>query len=169
MDNSILGIFQYVDKLLTAAERCKKLGWSITIISPVPLEHKIERISGEGKDKVRYFTASGAIAGLFFGMCLALGTAFLYALPRGGRPILAVTPTLLISFETTILFGVLMTLTGFLVLSKLPSYRKKTHHPVIEVDSFALIVDNVKEDKFAEVEGILRQYGASEVKRIEEK
>lgn len=168
MGNSLLGLFRHVDVLVECADRCKKAGYGVQVISPIPLGHELEHAFGPRTNQVRYFTGFGAFCGFFFGWIVAFGTAFLYILPRNGRPILPITPTLLISYETTILFGVLGTFFGFFVLSRLPSFSPKPFHPRIAVDAFGLLVDGVREDKLDEVEKILQEYGAEEVKRVEE-
>ena len=59
----------------------------------------------------------GAVAG--FGMAVA--TALTFILPTGGRAIISIPPYLIITYEMTILFGVLFTLFGFHVVSGLPA------------------------------------------------
>lgn len=168
MSNSILGLFDHVDVLIEAAGRVKKSGCEVTIISPIPLGHEIEHAFGGKKSLVRYFTGIGAVTGLFFGAFFALGTAALYILPRGGRPIFSATPTLLIAYETTILFGVLMTFTGFVFLSWWLSFRNKGFHPNIAVDNFGLLVSGIREDLFNEVERILKEHEAHEIHKVKE-
>ena len=169
MEKGILGLFTYVDTLLEAAQKLKGSGYSITIFSPIPLGHEIDHALGERKNYIKYLAFIGAVVGFIFGIVLTLGTAVMYVLPRGGRAIFPVTPTLLISYETAILFGVFFTLTGFLVFAKLPSFKKKFYDPEVAIDSFGLLVDGVREDKFGDIEKVMREYGANEVKRIEKK
>ncbi|TAN60777.1 DUF3341 domain-containing protein [bacterium] len=168
MSNSMIGLFQHVDVLLDAADRCKKAGFTVEIISPVPLNHEIDHAFGERPNRVRYFTSFGAICGFFFGWFVAFVTAAIYVLPRSGRPILPFTPTLLIAYETTILFGVIWSLIGFFVLSRLPAIKKRPFHPRIAIDAFGLVVNGIREDRFPDAENILKQFGASEVKKVEE-
>ncbi|MBI5345051.1 MAG: DUF3341 domain-containing protein [Deltaproteobacteria bacterium] len=169
MSNSILGLFEHVDVLLKAAGRVKRSGCDVTIISPIPLGHEIEHAFGQKKKNlVRYFTGFGAAAGFFSGAAFALATAALYVLPRGGRPVFSAVPTLLVAFETTILFGVLMTLIGFVFLSWRVSFRNKGFHPNIAVDKFGLLVSGIREDLWSEVERILREHGAHEIQNIKD-
>lgn len=169
MDRAVLGLFEYADDLLDAAKRLKDSGYDVTILSPVPLVHEMaHKKMSPGKNYLRYFTFFGSAYGLCFGVGLTLITAAMYVLPRGGRPIWFMTPTLLISYETTILLGVLSTFVGFLVLAGLPSYKKKLNDVQVSVDAFGLVIDGNLRGKYDEVERILREYGANEVKRIEE-
>lgn len=167
MNKAVMGLFTYVDVLLEAAKRLKDSGYTISIFSPIPLGHEIEPVLGERPNYIRYFTFIGGCFGFIFGLALTLGTAAMYILPRGGRPIFPATPTLLITYESTILIGVFFTLLGFAVIARLPDYRKKIYDPEVAVDSFGLLVDDIREDKFDEVEKILQEFGADEVKRIE--
>lgn len=165
--NSVLAVFDHVDTLIEAAHRCKASGWGFQIISPIPLGHEIEHEFGPRKNWLRWFTGFGAINGFIFGWVVAFGLSALYILPRGGKPILAATPTLLVAYETTILFGVLWTLFGFFVLCRMPVISKKPFHPRIAVDGFGLLVEGVREDNIPLVEKILKEHGAGEIERIE--
>ena len=166
MNNSMLGLFEHADILIKTAGSVKKLGYEVTIISPIPLDYDIKRIFGPKKDIVEYFTGLGAVTGLFFGTVFALGTAFLYALPRGGRPIFPVTPTLLIAFETTILLSVLMTFIGFLIFLRWFAFKGMCFHPDVTAEKFCLLVNSISGDKLNEIETILKGHGAYDIHQI---
>lgn len=163
MDRAVIGLFQYVDNLLDAAHRLKNAGYNITIFSPIPIGHEIEESLGERPNFIKWFALAGCLSGMFFGAMLTLGTAAMYVLPRGGRPLFSITPTFLMAYETTILFGVIMTLLGFLLFTRLPSWKTKPYVQAVNIDSFGLMVDNIGKNKRAEVEEIMKQFGASDV------
>jgi molybdopterin-containing oxidoreductase family membrane subunit len=167
MDRAVVGVFTYADVMIKAAKRLKDDGYSVTMQSPVPLVHEIEHEMGRRFDFLRFFTLFGGVGGFFGGTVFALGTAVLYTMPRGGRPIFAATPTLVISYESTILAGVLWTLMGFLILCRLPYFKKKVFVEKTAVDQFGLIVDGVSNERFPSVEKVLTEYGASEVNWVE--
>jgi len=154
--------------MMEAADRLQKGGYVVTLFSPVPLGHEPEyKPLRQRHNYVRYFTLFGGICGFFSGILLTLGTAALYVLPRGGKPIFPATPTLLLSYETSILAGVIMTLIGFFIIAKLPYFgNKRLYDPVVNVDGFGLLVDGIREDMYGEVEEILREFGAYEVKEL---
>ncbi|MBI5885693.1 MAG: DUF3341 domain-containing protein [Deltaproteobacteria bacterium] len=166
----VFGLFKYVDTMADAASKLKTEGIDdIRVFSPVPVDHEMDPVLGEKKNPLRFFTFFGGLSGLFFGALLVLTTAALYVLPRGGKPIWAAPPVLLVSYETTILFGVLMTYFGFLVLSGLIknfySTEEKICFPETMDDSFGLLI-NVRSDREEAVMKILKEFGASEVRTI---
>jgi len=170
MQNSLFGKFIYLDELLDAAHKLNLAGFSFKTFSPIPILHELEEVFGPPAHKrlLRYFTLFGGVTGLIMGFIIVLGTAALYVLPRGGRPIFSITPTLLISYETTILFGVGMTLLGFVFLAGLPAFKLRIDEPEIGSDTFGLLIEGIREDKFEYVRSILLEHGASEVKKFEE-
>lgn len=169
MHNSLFGKFKYVDSLLEAARNLKLAGYSFKTFSPIPLVHELEEEFGPTHKRfLRYFTLYGGVTGFMTGTLITLVTAALYVLPRGGRPLFSITPTLIISYETTILFGVGMTLLGFVILAGLPSFNNRVDDPDIGSDTFGLLIEGIREDRFEDVRSILMEHGASEVKSFEE-
>ncbi len=167
MSDKILGLFEYVDEMLVAADKIKTAGNEVEIFSPIPISHEIDPVLGEKPTTIKYITLLGNFIGIVFGFTLTLGTAAMYVLPRGGRAIFALTPSLLITYETTILFGVVLTLLGFLGLTRLPSYKKKTYDIAVSLDSFGLLVEGVSGKKGQEIERIMNDAGAREVKKVD--
>ncbi len=169
MNEKIVGLFKYVDNLLVAAEKIKGVGHEVTILSSVPLVHELDAAFGEPKNPLKYFTLAGGLAGFATAILLALGTSALYPLPRGGRALFAIAPTLLLCYVFTILFGVLFTFVGFVYLGGLPDFfKKRVDEPDIAVDAFGLLVNDARIDGFDDIERILKEHGAYEVKRVEE-
>ena len=162
----VIGLYKHCDEMLDAAEKLQNAGHKFETITPVPIVPELEARFGERPNTIKYITFTGAVTGFCIGLMLALGTAALYPLPRGGRAIWPVTPTVIISYELTILIGVLSTLVFFFILSKLPNYKKQSYDPGVNVDDFGLLVE-VSEDKAGEVESIMKEFDVSEVKRLE--
>lgn len=166
---AILGYFIYEDRLLTAADRLKGAGFTeITIFSPIPVEYEIKYLFGKKEDPIKLFTFFGGIIGLLFGLLLVIGTSLLYVLPIDGRPIIVITPTIVISYETLILFGVISTLLGFFLNTRLPAYKAKAHDVKFDIDRFGLLV-KADYGRVSYAEEIIRESGADEVKRVGEK
>ncbi|MBI5969975.1 MAG: DUF3341 domain-containing protein [Deltaproteobacteria bacterium] len=168
MGKGIIGLYEHADDTIKAAEKLKDAGYRATIFSPVPLVHEIERSRmGERPNYIKWFVLIGCLGGLSFGFLFTLITSAMYVLPRGGRPIFSMTPTLLLSYETTILFGVLWTMFGFLVIARLPVFFKKSYDPGVKVDSFGVLVEDLQTDKHKEIERIMHEFGPTEVRLIE--
>ncbi len=154
--------------MVEAAVMLKDTGYTVTVFSPIPLGAELDPIIVR-KNYIKYFSLIGGIIGLLFGIILTLGTAAMYVLPRGGLPLWPATPTLLLTYESTILVGVIFTLMGFFVIARLPYYGKKRFYtPKVALDSFGLLVEDIQEDKIEEVEKLLHDYGANEVNRVEQ-
>ncbi len=166
MNQPVLGLFPHVDSMVEAAVGLKDTGYTVTVFSPIPLGDALDPIVVR-KNYIRYFALFGAFIGLFFGIILTLGTAALYVLPRGGLPIWPITPTLLLTYESIILFGVIWTLIGFFIVARKPNFGKQIYDPKVAIDSFGLLVEDIREDKIEEVEQLLKSFGADEVNRVE--
>ena len=115
MANKTLGLFHDPESALEAAGRLKGAGFARPeIMSPIPI-HGVEEVLGPKKSVIKRFTLCGGIFGGIAGFVLAAGTAVLYVHPTGGRPIITIPPFLIITYEMTILFGILATVLGFLI------------------------------------------------------
>lgn len=169
MNQGVIGFFLYADRLLIAGNRLRGAGFTdITIFSPFPLGHEIEPFRGKKKDSISLLSFFGGIIGIFFGTILVIVTSLLYILPIDGRPIIAITPIIVISFETMILFGVFSTFLGFLLYARLPSKKVKVFDIKADIDRFGLLV-KVSYGQVRDVEEIIKESGAEEVKRVGEK
>jgi molybdopterin-containing oxidoreductase family membrane subunit len=117
---------------------------------------------------VRRFSLAGAIIGAVSGFAMAVATALVFVLPTGGRAIISVPPYLVITYEMTILFGVLFTLFGFHLVSGLPAWRDRPYTPESNVDRFVVVVEGADDADAARAETILREAGAEETRRVED-
>lgn len=168
MVSNALGLFHDPESALEAAGELKRAGiGQPELMSPIPL-HGAEEVLGPKKSVIRRFTLFGGIFGCLGGFTMAAGTAVLYAHPTGGRPIIAIPPFLIISYEMTILFGILATVLGFLISARFPAMRKRIYVPESAVDKFAVTVACDDDEAFDRAEAILHEAGANEVRRIGE-
>ena len=168
MANNIIGLFHEPASALEAAGKLKRAGIGTPELqSPIPLEG-VEEVLGEKKSVIKRFTFFGALIGAVSGFVLAAGTAVLYLHPTGGRPIIAIPPFLIISYELTILFGILATVLGFLISARLPAIRELVYVPESAVDKFAVTIACDSDEKTRNAEAILREAGAEEVRSATE-
>ncbi len=166
---AILGTFAFEDDFLAAARNLTASGFdNISLLSPLPLE-EAQEILGLDKSPVRHFTLAGAIFGAIAGFAMAVGTALVFILPTGGRAIISIPPFLIITYEMTILFGVLFTLLGFHFVSGLPAWTDKPYSSSAAIDKFVVVVEGADGDQVARAETIIRDAGAEEVRHVEDK
>ncbi len=164
---AIMGTFMYEEDFLSAAENLKTSGFdNISLLSPLPLE-EAQEVLGLGKSPVRRFALAGAIIGAISGFAMAAGTALVFILPTGGRAIITIPPYLIITYEMTILFGVLFTLMGFHFVSGLPAWRDRPYLPSANIDRFVVVVEGAEADQVARAEAIIRDAGADEIRHVE--
>ncbi len=110
---------QQLEKLIKEGEDPRK----IAIYTPYPV-HEAEEILHLKTSPLRFFTLIGALSGLLFGLFLTIWTSLDWPLIRGGKPIVAIPPFIILAFELTILFGGVISFIGYLLLAKLPSVRR---------------------------------------------
>ena len=166
MASNALGLFSGPKAALAAAGKLKGEGFdSLDLISPIPL-HGVEETLGKKKSVIKRFTFFGALFGGIGGFALAAITATLYLHPTGGRPIITFPPFLIITYEMTILFGILATVLGFLISARFPALRERVYVPESAVDKFAVAVACEQDEQLQRATAILREAGADEVREI---
>jgi molybdopterin-containing oxidoreductase family membrane subunit len=165
---AVVATFAYEEDFLAAARNLKSAGIDdISLLSPLPLE-EAQEILELGKSPVRYFSLAGALIGAASGFGLAVATALVFILPTGGRAIIALPPYFVITYEMTILLGVLFTLLGFHFVSGLPAWHDAPYLPAANVDRFVVVVDSAASgEQLAQAESIIRQAGAEDIRHVE--
>ena len=166
----ILGTFAFEEDFLAAARNLTASGFdNISLLSPLPLD-EAQEVLGLGKSSpVRRFTLAGAIFGAIARFALAVATSLVFILPTGGRAIITIPPFLIITYEMTILFGVLFTLLGFHFISGLPAWRDRPYLSSAGTDKFVVVVEGAAGEQVARAETIIRDAGADEVRHVEDK
>ena len=165
---AILGTFAFEEDFLAAAKNLTASGFdNISLLSPVPLE-EAQEVLGLGKSRVRHFSLAGAILGCIGGFAMSVGTALVFILPTGGRAIISIPPYLIITYEMTILFGVLFTLLGFHFVSGLPAWKDRPYVSSASIDRFVVVVEGTTDDQAAKAEAIIRDAGAEDIQHVED-
>ena len=177
MTSFVVGLFGDPESALAAAGSIQTANLGTPeLMSPVPMEG-VEEVLGEKKSVIKRFSLFGAIFGGISGFLLAAITAVLYAHPTGGRPIITFPPYLIITYELTILFGIVFTVIGFFVSARLPNglwtawWKQDENRPYVPeaaVDKFAVSVSCASNENVQQAETILRTAGAEEVRDLTE-
>ena len=111
----------------------------IDTITPVPVP-RVEAILGLKPSPLRFFTLAGCVTGLVAGFAFTIWTVKQWPLITGGKPLISIPPFIVVAFALTILLGGLASLTGFLLLSRMPSL-KHLREPVPHDNLFIIEVD----------------------------
>jgi len=161
-----LGIFSHPASCAKAIRQLRQEGFrDLVAYSPVP-DHEIEEALEKPTSPVRFFTLTGAVIGCIAGFALTIGTSLAWPLLTSGKPIVSMPTFVVIAFETTILFGALGNLLGFLLSARLPSREgKMPYDPRFSEDRFGLFI-RCDEKQAQTAADLLRSSGAEEV-RIE--
>ena len=167
---TLVGVFSQPKELGELAEKLRSRGFTdLEIYSPVPSD-ELDRALDPGPSKVRYFTLIGGLTGAVTGYVMAVLMSEDWPLIVRGKPISSYAPYTVISFELTILFGVLMTVLGTFLVGGLPYGRfGKTdvaYDPRFSAEDFGLVV-RCKERDVAEIDAMLRAGKAREVNLVE--
>jgi len=159
-------VFAYLDDLLGALRALKERKLDIRAVhSPAP-NREIEAFMAEKPSPVRYFTLTGAILGILTGFGLSVYTAWQWKFVVSGKPPVPTVPYVIESFEFCILFGVLLTLAGMLLLGRLPKRSLPAYYdPRVTEDRFSVLV-NCPAGEREEIGALLREAGAEEINVI---
>jgi hypothetical protein len=165
-DSGLLGIFPYLDDLLTALRNLKENGSNIrTVFSPIHFS-EIQEVIGHKPSIVRYFTLAGGILGGLSLVSLAVYAHLSFRLITGGKPILAWIPFVVVFFEGTVLLAVIFTVVAWILNGRLPRVGLSgAYDPRFSVDRFGILVacpDGKRDTIFK----ILKDAGAEEVRDI---
>jgi len=126
----VVGLFDGVENAARAGDALRALPLPedrITTISSVPLP---DGAVCRDTRPIRFprVTLFGWFAGALGGLSLALGTYLLYPLITGGKAIITVPPTLIVTYEVAMLGAVIATLVAGIREMGLMRFRTKTIH-----------------------------------------
>ena len=161
--SAVLGTFESIGAVNAAVNRLRQTGLrQITLYSPV----QIDELRGDiamGESRIGFLALGGAVIGATAGLLLTMGTSVQWPLTTGGQPIISLPPFFVISFELTILFGVLATVLGMLWGISRNRINPRIYHSRFSADRFGLQVV-CAEDQIASVKNLLSAAGAEEVR-----
>lgn len=162
--SGVLGIFSQSTRCTQAIQQLRQKGFrDLIAYSPVP-DHEIEAALDKPTSPVRFFTLTGGIIGCVAGFALTIGTSLAWPLLTSGKPIVSMPTFVVIAFETTILFGALGNLLGFLASAGLPSRKAEgLYDPRFSEDRFGIFI-RCDESQAQTVMDLLRAAGAEEVR-----
>jgi len=170
MSTVIVGLFDGVETAARAGRALKGLSLpagSVTTISAVPLPDGAVVTDPE---PVRFpkIVIAGWFVGAAAGLALTLATYMLYPLVTGGKTIVSVPPTLIITYEVAMLGAVLATLFGGGREMRLLRFPPKVvHDPRIHDGKIALCARVEGDEQARRTIEAMREAGGTEVRAEE--
>jgi mono/diheme cytochrome c family protein len=164
----LLGLFSEVASAADAIDGLHDLGipdGRISVMSGMPYQGEML-----GRPRVRTkmsrVALGGAILGVLTALFLTAGIFLLYPLVQGGQPIVPIPPSLIVTFEVTMLGTMWVTFLGFVVLNRLPVFGRPAYDARVTAGDIGVLV-HVDEEVSLQAEQVLHQSGAHDVQRIE--
>ena len=162
----VVGIFSYLDDVMLCIRLLREGRWTIEhVYSPTP-RHEIQAVLDLRTSSIRYFTFVGGAVGALFGLALPTYAHLQWHLITSGKPVLAWIPFFVIAFECCILFGVLSTLLGLSIMTRLPRFRlSDAYDSRFSQDRFGILVscDEAEQETLLI---LLMEAGAEEVRKV---
>jgi len=170
MSTVIVGLFEGVETAARAGRALKELSLpagSVTTISAVPLPDGAV-VTDPAPIRFPRITIAGWFVGAAAGLGLTLATYMLYPLVTGGKTIVSVPPTLIITYEVAMLGALLGTLFGSgreMGLLRFPP--KMIHDPRIHDGKIALCARVEGDEQARRTIEAMREAGGIEVRAEE--
>lgn len=109
-----------------------------------------------------YIVAAGAVAGLLFGLFLAVITPHLYRLDIGGHPPVGFAPAAIIIFVFTMMAVIVSTFLGVLWEMDFPRFGLAPYHRLVTQGQLALLLE-FHPDLEQDVMGVLEEHYAQQI------
>jgi hypothetical protein len=163
---SILGLFQQPEPAADAMDGLKEAGFELGTFDVLTGTPYPEGAFGEHVPQHRLFRypAFGAIIGFTLSIFLTSVTQLAYPMVTGGKPILSIFAMLIIMYEMTMLAGVIATVVGIVIESRLPNMKPGIYDTRITEGWIGVVITFDDDSKVADAEGVLNKAGALEIK-----
>ena len=170
---TVYGIFEdpeavqrAVDGLAAAGERLHFEKRQIVVISGEPYDG-YDFSDEHAHTRLFQLAAIGAFVGGTCGYWLTSLTQRAYPIPTGGMPIVPAWTNGIIIYELTMLGAIITTVITLLASARLPRFEKPLTNPGIWEGKILVGVAGPAADCRGELETLLRQAGAAEIKEFE--
>jgi len=166
----ILGIFKTLEPAAGAINQLIAAGVAedqITSLSSVPYPEGV-LIPERRKPAFYLSTLVFGVFGALTGFALAAGTAWLYPLRTGDKPIISIFPVGLITYELMMLFAIIGTLIGMFWTMGLPDFKPRAYAAEISDGAIGILVTTGDEDELNRARATLIAAGAERLCTEEE-
>jgi hypothetical protein len=162
-----LGTFETVETATKAVDGLIKAGFderSITSLTSVPYPDGVI-VKTDQRTWFRWVSAGGGLVGACVGFALAAGTAYLYPVQTGDKPIISPYPTGIITYELTMLFAMLGAVIGMFFEMKLPPGKEQVYDPAIGEGAIGISVTVGSNEQMVRAGKIMEESGALRIGR----
>ena len=163
----VVGIFEELD---IAAHAVKDLLKShvpeenITSLTGVPYPEGVLVNERDTKSRLHWYALAGGAGGALAGFALAAGTAWLYPLFTGDKPIVSLFPVGIITYEFTMLFAILGTIVGMFIEMRLPGFLYRVQAPEVTEGMIGISVTCSTAEERGRIREVLLKAGAATVR-----
>lgn len=119
----VMGLFTDEDQTADVIAALRKSVWKMHQVNGPYPSHKIMDALKMKKSMVGLFTLFGGITGFLSGYALAIYSSVQWNLIVSGKPVVSLIPFFVVGYEMTILFGILGTVLGMLVTTRIPEFK----------------------------------------------
>ncbi len=160
-----LGIFRDVETASSAVESLIRGGFAedrITSLTSIPYPDGVLTRT-DRKTRFRWLTLACGIIGACAGFILAAGTAWLYPVKTGDKPIISSYPTGIVTYELTMLFSLVGTMVGMFLEMRLPPGKSRPYDPAIGEGCIGISVSVSAPEESRRAESIMKEAGAMRI------
>jgi hypothetical protein len=161
----VLGLFDPTRPLAPVLDQLRSQGVPdrlMEVLSPLPLESSF--LSKPVRLPLHRITIAGGVVGIGIGIFFAAGTALLYPIMTGGKPIVSAPVVGIISYETMMLVAIVSTFLAMAVKIAFVQQSGLRNDPRIDEGAVGVSVQVGDETADAHtISRLLRDAGASEV------
>jgi hypothetical protein len=157
-----LGIFMDIETAGRAVENLVEAGFAETQIdslTSVPYPDGV-LVKVDRRSWFHWVSLTCGILGACAGFLLAAGTAWLYPVQTGDKPIITSYPTGIVTYELTMLFAMVGTMVGMFLEMRLPPWGKRPYDPAIAEGCIGISLTVQSEDQRGMAEKIMKDAGA---------
>ncbi len=157
-----LGTFNDVKTAARAVQELIEAGFTeaeITSLSSIPYPDGVMVKTGQ-RSRLHWLSLAGGLMGGVGGFLVAAGTAWLYPVQTGDKPIIAFYPSAIIAYEIAMLSAILGAIIGLFLEMGLPPWGRKVYDPAIADGQIGICVSTESDEHKTRAEEVMQAAGA---------
>ena len=119
----VMGLFTDEGRAAGVIASLRTSAWQLHQVNGPYPSHQIMDALKMKKSMVGLFTLVGGITGFITGYAVAIYSSVQWNLVVSGKPVVSLIPFFVVGYELTILFGILGTVLGMLITTRIPEFK----------------------------------------------